>query len=68
MNVNNKKSGFIQIILMVVFVLVLAGLYGYNPEIVWDNFIGPILYWLWDLIESIANFILYIIRELKSLF
>ncbi|HMO78579.1 MAG TPA: hypothetical protein PJ997_00105 [Candidatus Paceibacterota bacterium] len=61
---NTKSSGgFIQIIILIIIVLVVASLYGYGPEYIWNEYLSKIFIFIWNVIVAIVNFVVNVIKK-----
>jgi hypothetical protein len=53
----NDNRGFIRTIILIIIILVTAKFFGINVDAIWNNFLGPIVFFIWDAILWIANFL-----------
>ncbi|HMP67163.1 MAG TPA: hypothetical protein PKA60_00230 [Candidatus Paceibacterota bacterium] len=60
----NKSSGFIHAIILLIIALVVASLFGYGPQYIWDQFLAPIFIFAWDIIVAIVNFVSNLIKKI----
>jgi len=58
----NNQKGFIQIIVLLIVILVIAGLVGYSPTTVW-NYISHVFFFVWGIITIIIEFLIELIRN-----
>lgn len=63
MNTNNKRKGFIQIIIILVVILVVAALLGFGPEEIWSKYLSKIFLFIWNVIVGIVNFVVFVIKK-----
>lgn len=62
-NLNKTDGGFIQLIILLIIVLVVASLYGYGPQYMWDSYIQPIINFIWNIVVAIAEFAVRVIQK-----
>lgn len=62
LNKNTQNSGFIRLILLVIIVLVIMSFYGYNPQVLWMDFILPVILFVWGIIVWIVSFLVGLIK------
>jgi hypothetical protein len=70
-NQNNLKSrdgGFLRIILILIILLVIIGLLGLDAGKIWTNIFEPVFSFIGDLIVSISNFVVNLLRYAWSIF
>jgi hypothetical protein len=58
----NKQKGFIQIIILLIIIAVVAYLMGFDPSKLWSSFIYPILAFIWTAILWVAQLFANIIK------
>jgi hypothetical protein len=67
-----KNKGFVQIIILLLILVVVAYLLGFDPSNIWSGFIYPILNFIWTAIlwvaQIFANIIKLGINSLGSIF
>ena len=56
-----KKSGFIQLIVIIIIAVALMMYFKINPKVAWTNLIKPIIEWGFDIFVKIIGFIFDIV-------
>jgi hypothetical protein len=70
-NQNNLKSqngGFLRIILILIILLVIISLLGLDAGKIWTSIFEPLFVFIGNLIVSIANFVVNLLRYAWSIF
>ena len=53
----NKKSGFLEIVVIVFVAVIVLAIFGFNPKMIWTDYALPILQFIWDVFLAILGFI-----------
>jgi len=63
MKYQNKQRGFVRFIILLIVVLVIAQLAGYNPIELWNNIVWPVILFGWKVILIVVNLLVDILRK-----
>lgn len=58
----DTNRGFIRAIILIIIILVTAKFFGINVDALWNNFLGPVVFFIWDAMLWIANFLHKILK------
>lgn len=58
----NKERGFVRIIIILIVLGVVLTLLGYNPVVLWEQFVMPILSIVWGIIVLLVDFLVTLLR------
>ena len=61
---DKNERGFIKMLILIIIVLVIASVYGFGPSVIWNDFIMPVVMFLWGIIVWIINFVVAIVRAM----
>jgi hypothetical protein len=66
----NKEisRGFISTIVLIIVILIIASFYGFGPNKILNEFIMPVLKFIWGIIVWIVNFVVAILSAAINAF
>ena len=64
----NKEKGFVRIIIILVIIGVIMTLLGYNPVVLWDSVIMPVLAFIWGIVVWFVDFVVGLLRNAGDAF
>lgn len=59
----NKKSGFIQLIVIVVILVIIALFLGKNPAQLWNEYVRPLFVFAGSLVLRLIEFIIHLVTS-----
>ncbi len=62
-----ESQGFIQMILLIVFILIILQFLGYNPIRLWQIFVSPAIEKIIELLLMIINFVASILGSILDI-
>jgi hypothetical protein len=64
----SQNRGFLRIIVILIIILVIISLLGLDAGNIWSNIFEPVFSFIGDLIVSIANFVVNLLRYAWAIF
>jgi hypothetical protein len=57
------EEGFFKLLAIVIIAAAILTFLGYNPKVIWDSYIVPVIVWLWEVIYKIISFLIDIVMS-----
>lgn len=61
-----KKSGFIQIILVALAFVIVVLIIGKNPILIWEEYVQPVFVWSLHILVKVLDFLIKFITNFLS--
>lgn len=66
--IKNKQSGFFQLLAIIIIVIILLAIAGYDAQAIWDSMIKPIIEFFFNLIIKIFDIVVKILTKAIDVF